>query len=209
MQIDRWQVQSCFFLCIVSQRTCFAWWLCRVWHEYSWVMIVSSPHLSYLSLSIAGASFNELCRIQLEWEVFLRRNKPLYISYETDPSLVLDTFCLEMLRGSTPVSCLDILQMDTPHAMLFEEKLSTIRDGYMAMDGHGYHGCRQYCLRIALLIFSDPWERWLRLQEEPLPWAMADVLQVPILRTFRLHIPFKYYHLTHILFQLEQRNHLL
>eukprot|EP00434_Breviolum_minutum_P003115 symbB.v1.2.002741.t2/scaffold146.1/size298692/22 len=36
----------------------------------------------------------------------------------------------------------------------------------------------QYCLRIALLIFSDPWERWLRLQEEPLPWAMADVLQV-------------------------------
>ena len=37
---------------------------------------------------------------------------------------------------------------------------------------------RQYCLRIALLIFSDPWERWLHLQEEALPWAMADVLQV-------------------------------
>lgn len=43
--------------------------------------------------------------------------------------LLLDTFCLEMLRGSTPVSCLDILQMDTPHDMLFPEKLSTIRDG--------------------------------------------------------------------------------
>ena len=36
---------------------------------------------------------------------------------------------------------------------------------------------RHYSLRLVLLIFSDPWERWLRLQEELLPWASANVLE--------------------------------
>ena len=37
---------------------------------------------------------------------------------------------------------------------------------------------RHYSLRLALLIFCDPWQRWLQLQEEMLPWTLANVLQV-------------------------------
>lgn len=46
--------------------------------------------------------------------------------------------------------------------------------------GEDAFGCvlGHYSLRLVLLIFSDPWERWLRLQEELLPWASANVLEV-------------------------------
>lgn len=39
-------------------------------------------------------------------------------------------------------------------------------------------GFRQYSVRLALLIFADPWGRLLQLQEELLPWTFGTVLQV-------------------------------
>lgn len=37
---------------------------------------------------------------------------------------------------------------------------------------------RQYSVRLALLIFADPWGRLLQLQEELMPWTFGNVLQV-------------------------------
>ena len=36
--------------------------------------------------------------------------------------------------------------------------------------------CRLYCLRLALLLFAEPWQRWLQLQDELLPWLLAPAL---------------------------------